>query len=108
MTFPTAGCLSPSRKWLWRVASVPRWAGISESLFGEDQACYVIAVPRDAVERIVADAKAALVMAFQAGMTGGDKIAVHGHGEIALSKLRKAHESWFPAYMGGEEIPPQN
>jgi hypothetical protein len=36
------------------------------------------------------------------GVAHGDKIAVEGFGEIALERLRKAHESWFRSMMTGE------
>jgi hypothetical protein len=35
-------------------------------------------------------------------------LRVEIEGEIALSELKRAHESWFPNYMAGEEIPPSN
>ncbi len=75
-------------------------------LFGEDQARYLMATA-DA-ESILADAKAAGVAAILLGRTGGDKIAVEGAGEIAVAALARAHEGWFPAYMGGTELPPSN
>ena len=71
-------------------------------LFGEDQARYVLAAPREAAERIVSEAKRAGVAAFLLGVAGGDKIAVEGQGALALDRLRKAHEAWFPSYMTGE------
>ncbi len=75
-------------------------------LYGEDQARYLVAAA-DA-ERILADAKAAGVSAVLLGRTGGDKIAVEGAGEIAIAALARAHEGWFPNYMGGTELPPSN
>ena len=75
-------------------------------LYGEDQARYLVAAA-DA-ERILADAKAAGVSAVLLGRTGGDKIAVEGAGEIAIAALARAHEGWFPSYMGGTELPPSN
>jgi phosphoribosylformylglycinamidine synthase len=71
-------------------------------LFGEDQARYVLAAPHDAAERIVFEAKRAGVAAVLLGAAGGDKIAMEGFGEIALERLRKAHESWFPSMMTGK------
>ncbi|MDE2493559.1 MAG: phosphoribosylformylglycinamidine synthase subunit PurL, partial [Alphaproteobacteria bacterium] len=76
--------------------------GTVASLFGEDQARYVLAAPRDAAERLVSEAKAAGVAAALIGASGGAKIAVEGSGEVALDRLRKAHETWFPSYMAGE------
>jgi phosphoribosylformylglycinamidine synthase len=75
-------------------------------LYGEDQARYLVTVA-DA-EHILADAKAAGVTAILLGRTGGDKIAVEGAGEIAIAALARAHEGWFPNYMGGTELPPSN
>jgi phosphoribosylformylglycinamidine synthase len=71
-------------------------------LFGEDQARYVLAAPCEAAERIVSEAKQAGVAAILLGAVRGDKIAVEGSGEIALDRLRKAHEAWFPSMMTGE------
>jgi phosphoribosylformylglycinamidine synthase len=71
-------------------------------LFGEDQARYVLAAPFEAAERIVSEATRAGVAALLLGVARGDKIAVEGQGELALVRLRKAHEAWFPAYMTGE------
>jgi phosphoribosylformylglycinamidine synthase len=75
-------------------------------LYGEDQARYLVATA-DA-ERILADAKASGVTAVLLGRAGGDKIAVEGAGEIAITALARAHEGWFPNYMGGTEVPPSN
>jgi len=71
-------------------------------LFGEDQARYLIAAPRDAAEQIVSEAKQVGILAALLGTTGGDKIAVDGASEISLAALRKAHEAWLPGFMSGE------
>jgi phosphoribosylformylglycinamidine synthase len=71
-------------------------------LFGEDQARYVLAAPHDAAERIVFEAKRAWLAAVLLGVTGGDKITIEGSGEVALERLRKAHEGWLAVYMTGE------
>jgi phosphoribosylformylglycinamidine synthase len=67
-------------------------------LYGEDQARYVVAVPKAHADRILSDAKSAGVPAVLLGTTGGDKIAV-GNASITLAELKRAHEGWFPAYM---------
>jgi phosphoribosylformylglycinamidine synthase len=77
-------------------------------LYGEDQARYVLAVPPGEAEKIAADAADAGVSVALLGRTGGDTIAVKAAGAVAVSKLRGAHEAWFPAYMGGTELPPTN
>ena len=40
--------------------------------------------------------------------TGGDKLDVTGMGTVTIAALLRAHETWFPAYMGAEELPPTN
>ena len=77
-------------------------------LYGEDQARYLVAVPAAKAAEILAEAKNAGVPAASLGVAGGDKIAVEGQGAVAVGALRRAHESWFPAYMGGTELPPSN
>ena len=110
---PTAGCWSRSPRWRWRAISARTLAGTTVDaipfFYGEDQARYLIAVPqRDAGEHrwraATRPASPRLPSARPAAIT----IARRRQGEIALPTLRKAHEGWFPAYMGGEEIPPTN
>jgi phosphoribosylformylglycinamidine synthase len=67
-------------------------------LYGEDQARYLLAVPKTEADGILSDAKSAGVPAVLLGTTGGDKIAV-GNASITLAELKRAHEGWFPAYM---------
>ncbi|MGD0144736.1 MAG: phosphoribosylformylglycinamidine synthase subunit PurL [Rhizomicrobium sp.] len=75
-------------------------------LYGEDQARYLVALRDADAERILAEAQAAGLAAVLLGRTGGDKITVEGAGEIAVAALARAHEGWFPNYMGG--TPPSN
>jgi phosphoribosylformylglycinamidine synthase II len=77
-------------------------------LFGEDQGRYVVAFPSSLIPRIQETAHREGVSAVLIGCTGGDKVLIDGVGEIALSELKHAHESWFPRYMSGEEIPVTN
>ena len=35
-------------------------------------------------------------------MSGGGALTVSGVMAISLSELRRAHETWLPAYMAGE------
>jgi phosphoribosylformylglycinamidine synthase II len=68
--------------------------------FGEDQARYLIAVPLDEANRIEQDARDAGIIHAIIGKTRAAKtLRIAGEGEVALAELRKAHESWFPAYM---------
>ena len=77
--------------------------------FGEDQARYLLAVPLDEANRIEEEARAAAIVHALIGKTHAAKtLSVAGEGEIALSKLRAAHEGWFPAFVGGKDIPPGN
>ncbi|HEX4157434.1 MAG TPA: phosphoribosylformylglycinamidine synthase subunit PurL [Rhizomicrobium sp.] len=76
--------------------------------FGEDQGRYLLCAPTPAVDRILADAKVVGVPVVLLGETGGDKIVVARNGEISVTALKRAHESWFPAFMGADEIPPIN
>ena len=88
--------------------ALPAGSDAISFLFGEDQARYLLAVPAADKGRILADANAARIPAILLGHTGGDKIAVEGAGEIAIEALARAHEGWFPHYMGGTELPPSN
>ncbi len=88
--------------------ALPAGAAAIAFLYGEDQARYLVAVPAAKAAEILAEAKNAGVPAASLGVAGGDKIAVEGQGAVAVGALRRAHESWFPAYMGGTELPPSN
>ena len=76
--------------------------------FGEDQARYLIAAPFAEAEEIVQEARDAFIPVTELGKTGGDALIVNDKQRVALSKLRKAHEDWFPRFMGREEIPVTN
>jgi phosphoribosylformylglycinamidine synthase len=71
-------------------------------LFGEDQARYVLAVPHDAIESVLADATACGVPATSIGRCGGDALAIPGTMSLSVDRMRQAHESWLPSYMSGE------
>ncbi|HEY0105377.1 MAG TPA: phosphoribosylformylglycinamidine synthase subunit PurL, partial [Rhizomicrobium sp.] len=88
--------------------AVPAGADAVGFLFGEDQARYVVVQPRPVIDRMMASAQARGVAAAVIGTTGGDAVAVEGHGAVALAALRAAHEGWFGKFMAGEEIPPSN
>ncbi|MDB5416972.1 MAG: phosphoribosylformylglycinamidine synthase [Phenylobacterium sp.] len=68
-------------------------------LFGEDQGRYLIATPSP--DALLAAAAANGVPARIVGEAGGDVLAVPGLFNLALTRLREAHEAWLPAYMGG-------
>jgi phosphoribosylformylglycinamidine synthase len=76
--------------------------------FGEDQGRYLLSVPDSKADAVLAEAKKSGVPAALLGETGGDKVVIAELGEVAVAALRRAHESWFPAFMGAGELPPTN
>jgi phosphoribosylformylglycinamidine synthase len=77
-------------------------------LFGEDQARYLLAIPHNEAANILADAKKKGIQATLLGTAAGDRIAVENVGDVMLAALSRAHEGWFPRYMGGDALPPVN
>jgi phosphoribosylformylglycinamidine synthase len=73
-------------------------------LFGEDQARYVIVVQDNDAVRIVAEARAANVPTQVIGVTRGTELVLPGGESVAVAKLRRAHEGWFPNYMGADPV----
>lgn len=71
-------------------------------LFGEDQGRYLLSLPADAAEAVVAEANAAGVPAEIIGKTGGSELALPGEAAVSIAALRKTHESWLPDYMAGK------
>jgi phosphoribosylformylglycinamidine synthase len=68
--------------------------------FGEDQARYLVAVCAKETDKIEGELRDAGIIHAIIGQTIASKtVRVTGEGEAALADLRKAHESWFPAYM---------
>ncbi len=74
-----------------------------EFLYGEDQARYLVSVPANEMEELDRRAGAAGVYFLNVGEVGGRElsyIGVTGNRErVSLDDLRRAHESWLPAYM---------
>ena len=68
-------------------------------MFGEDQGRYVMAVRPGDVDAVLKDAAAAGVPATRLGTSGGAALTVEGLLAISVADLRRAHESWLPAYM---------
>ena len=81
--------------------AIPFW-------FGEDQGRYLIAIPLAEAEKIVTEARAAYIPLAELGRTGGSEIVIDDRDRVPVSKLRAAHEGWFPRFMAAEEIPPTN
>ena len=67
-------------------------------LFGEDQGRYVVTGSAQQIEALAKDAG---VPVASIGTTGGQTIAIDGHGELELNTLSDLHENWFPAFMAG-------
>ncbi len=63
--------------------------------FGEDQA-RSYAAPFAEAEKIVRQARDALIPVTELGKTGGDALIINDKHRVALSILREAHEGWFP------------
>ena len=68
-------------------------------LFGEDQARYVVTVPADLAGYVAASAEGAGVPFRRLGVMSGDSLTIAGLMSVPISRLRAAHESWFPAFM---------
>ena len=68
-------------------------------LYGEDQARYLVTIRADAVDALLADAKAAGVPAEMIGVTGGKLLTLPGEAPISIADLNAAHEDWLPAFM---------
>jgi len=87
-------------------------AGTAETIpffFGEDQGRYLITASPLEADRIEGELRHAGIVHAIIGKTIAAKVLrVEREGEMALSELKRAHEGWFPNYMSGEEIPPNN
>ncbi|MFA6205529.1 MAG: phosphoribosylformylglycinamidine synthase subunit PurL, partial [Methylocystis sp.] len=85
------------------IAELPSGSGHG-TLFGEDQARYLVTVQQgeDAAEVVRAGA-AAGVPILAIGRVGGDALILPGEAPILLTELRKAHEAPLPAFMAGDD-----
>jgi phosphoribosylformylglycinamidine (FGAM) synthase-like enzyme len=70
--------------------------------FGEDQARYLVTVPADKAEAVVARGREKSVLVSRVGVTGGDTLALAGERAIGVADLNARSEGWLPAYMAGE------
>ncbi|MGJ0424549.1 phosphoribosylformylglycinamidine synthase subunit PurL [Methylocystis sp.] len=86
------------------IAALPSSGPGHATLFGEDQARYLVAIPQgaDAAE-IVREGAAAGVHVLAIGRAGGDALILPGEAPILLIELRKAHEAPLPAFMAGDD-----
>ena len=67
--------------------------------FGEDQARYLIALPKTGADSVLQQAKDAGVPARVIGSSGGETLTLEGGTPISLTELRRGHEAWLPDYM---------
>jgi phosphoribosylformylglycinamidine synthase subunit PurL len=73
------------------------------ALFGEDQARYVVTCPAKEAAKIITQAHVKGVDVIRVGTVTKDAgLIVEGAASISLDDLRKAHEGWFPAFMGAK------
>ena len=68
------------------------------TLFGEDQARYLVVVPDFEARAVLAQAEARGVPCARIGTTGGSALQL-GEVAVTLDALRQAHEGWLPTYM---------
>lgn len=85
------------------IAALPSGPGHA-TLFGEDQARYLVTVQQgeDAAEVVRAGASAGVPI-LAIGRVGGDALILPGEAPILLTELRKAHEAPLPAFMAGDD-----
>lgn len=69
--------------------------------FGEDQARYLLAVPRAQRDALIAEAQSSGIPVTHLGASGGEALEVSGLFSILIAELNSRNESWLPAYMEG-------
>lgn len=74
------------------------------TFFGEDQARYLLTVPHDGAQEILARAGALGISAAQIGSTGGKELKLGQSRAISINDLRTAHEGWLPNFMNPTAI----
>ncbi len=75
------------------------------TLFGEDQARYVIAANAEMAKLIALNAEGAGVPFRVLGSVGGDHLVIGDSVNVSVAELEKGYEGWFPAFMTGEAAP---
>ena len=82
--------------------SEPGGNSAAASLFGEDQARYLLTAPKAQADRLLTEHGQASDVTFQhIGTTGGRELKLGNARAIPVEELRRVHESWFPTYMDG-------
>jgi phosphoribosylformylglycinamidine synthase subunit PurL len=72
------------------------------SAFGEDQGRYLVAAAAESAEAIAAKAQGLNLKVRIVARLKGDVIVVPGEEPLPLSRLRTAHDGWFPGFMASE------
>ncbi|MDE3060633.1 MAG: phosphoribosylformylglycinamidine synthase subunit PurL [Pseudomonadota bacterium] len=67
--------------------------------FGEDQGCYLLAVDPAHSSDIAAQARKAGIALSKIGTTQATELELAGLFSLSVAALKKAFESWLPAYM---------
>jgi phosphoribosylformylglycinamidine synthase subunit PurL len=70
------------------------------ALFGEDQARYLLTATSEHANNVAELAADRGAMISRLGVMGGGELTIDGLISISVERLRNAHESWFPAFMG--------
>lgn len=73
----------------------------AESLFGEDQARYVLTVSPQKAAAVLSGAADAGVPASRIGIVAGQELKLADKCSISVEMLKQTHESWLPGYMSG-------
>ena len=82
----------------------PRNLPLHAWAFGEDQARYVVTLPETMARSFLDRAAKAGVPASRIGVTGGNDLTLAGSAPISLTRLKAAHEAWFPTYMAAPDL----
>jgi phosphoribosylformylglycinamidine synthase len=70
--------------------------------FGEDQARYLVTVPQERAEALLAHAQQREVPMRRLGRVGGNALAIAGESPLPVVALTRAFEDWLPAYMADQ------
>lgn len=71
------------------------------TLFGEDQARYILSTPKDKADEIIQAAEKRKIPVQMLGRVGGDDLMIDDTAPISVKELKIAHEKWLPDYMAG-------
>ena len=72
-------------------------------LFGEDQARYLLTVPKTAESDLLRDASESGIPIAVIGETGGPSLIFGSANPILMEELRRAHEAWLPGFMAAHD-----